>query len=64
MKILDIQHELLYDHDNIVISLPKSERARIIEYLQGLNVQKEKEYDIKITRHSHCHYHEIQLHAI
>ena len=51
MIITDIQHELLYDHDNIVISLPKSERAHIIEYLQGLKVREGKEYDIKITQH-------------
>ena len=51
MKILDIQHELLYDRDCINIQIDIKDRARINEYLANLNFEKGKEYDITIERH-------------
>lgn len=51
MKILDIQHELLYDHDTLCIVIDKSDRSRLQEYLSTINLQKGKEYDVSIKRH-------------
>lgn len=51
MKILDIQHELLYDRDCINIQIDIKDRARINEYLANLNFEKGKEYDITVKRH-------------
>lgn len=51
MKILDVQHELMYDHDNVVISLPKSERARINEWLETLHIRNDKDYTLSIKQH-------------
>lgn len=51
LTVNDIQHELLYDHDNIVIVCEKQERREIQEFLSTINVQRGKKYDIKITRY-------------
>lgn len=51
MKIKEIRHELLYDRDNIIISVEKSERQQIIAWLEGIRIYDDADYDISIKKH-------------
>ena len=52
MRILSINHELLYKTDRLTITFDIKDRMQLIEKLKALgSVDPEKEYDITIERH-------------
>ena len=54
MKIKDIQHELLYDRDRLIITFDKKDRMELISKLEALGLIDEKaEYDLTIKKHRH-----------
>ena len=52
MKILSINHELLYQTDRLTITFDFKDRMQLIEKLKALgSINPEKEYDFTIERH-------------
>lgn len=51
MKILKIDHELLFDKDRVTVEIDKSDRAEVSEKFDGFHLQDGKEYDFDIKRH-------------
>ena len=48
MKIQDIQLKLLYKFDQISINLPKGQHSQILELLDSIKIDENKDYDIII----------------
>lgn len=51
MRILSINHELLYKTDRLTLTIDIKDRMQLIEKLKALSLDPEKEYDLTIERH-------------